>query len=125
LSVDGNFPATHCLNACICVRILGFEVEFNGFRVIFPVIPVLRKFRAAGAGPGQPPLGGGARSDRDAASAFDHGVPVDDIAVERMHHDVPHPGLGIGGDARCSASAADVAVAQVAAARAVFEVVGL
>ena len=64
-------------------------------------------------------------SGGDAAGAFDHSVPIVDIAVERMRHDLLHPGLGIGGDARCSASAADVAVAQVAAAGAVFEVVGL
>jgi hypothetical protein len=42
-----------------------------------------------------------------------------------MHHDVLHPSLGIGGDAQCSASAADVAIAQVAAAGTVFDVVGL
>src|SRR4029077_6264273 len=32
------------------------------------------------------------------ADAFDDGVPIVDFAVLRMHHDVLHAGIGIGGD---------------------------
>jgi hypothetical protein len=52
LAVDGNFLATHCSRLCIFARIPGFGAESNEFRVIFPVISVLREFRAADrAGP--------------------------------------------------------------------------
>jgi hypothetical protein len=50
LSGEGNFLAMHCLSACTFARIPGFGAESNKFRVIFPVIPVLREFRTA---PGQ------------------------------------------------------------------------
>ena len=62
-AVDGNFLATHCLKACIFARIAGFGAESNEFRVIFPVIPVLREFRSAGAGSGRLHDTGSARGD--------------------------------------------------------------
>src|SRR5438270_3248417 len=36
---------------------------------------------------------------RELADGVEDGVPIVDLAVLRMHHDVLHPSLGIGGDA--------------------------